>query len=225
MGGKKGSPAKGESGPGAQRAKPVEIGEPEAAERELLWYKSMVTASSELMVLVDASYTYRAVNQAYCDAHQRTQEEILGHTVAEVFGEEAFGATLKPNMDRCLSGEQVKFSFWWDLPSGGRRHIDATYDPFFAADGSVSAVVNTMTGSSAVPIDDGFSIRRAAADLAIDLCRSVMVGDREGDALAGLAAGCRSVVLGTGPAPAEAERARDFPAAVALVLGETEDDG
>jgi len=101
----------------------------------------MVTASSDFMVLVDATYTYRAVNQAYCDAHQRTQEEILGHTVAEVFGEEPFSATLKPHLDRCLSGEPVKFSFWWDSPSGGRRHIDATYDPFFEGDGSVSAVV------------------------------------------------------------------------------------
>ncbi len=62
-------------------------------------------------------------------------------------------------------------------------------------------------------------LRRAASDLAIDLSRSVMVGDREGDALAGLAAGCRSVVIGTGPAPADAERARDLPDAVARILG------
>ncbi|MCH7733774.1 MAG: carbamoyl phosphate synthase large subunit, partial [Chloroflexi bacterium] len=40
-------------------------------------------------------------------------------------------------------------------------------------DGSVSAVVNTMTGSSAVPIDDGFSIRRAAADHRIPCFTSI----------------------------------------------------
>ena len=79
--------------------------------------------------------------------------------------------------------------------------------------------------------DDGCDCRkpspgmlcRAAEDLAIDLSRSVMVGDREGDALAGLAAGCRSVVLGTGPAPEAAERARDLSAAVALILGDRND--
>jgi PAS domain S-box-containing protein len=114
---------------------------PSSLYKELQWFKSMVTASSDLMVFVDSTYTYRAVNQAYCDEHGRTQEEILGHTVPEVFGERAFETTLKPHFDRCLSGEQVTFGFWWDSPSRGRRHVDARYDPFFEADGSVSGVV------------------------------------------------------------------------------------
>ena len=101
----------------------------------------MVTATSDLTVFVDSTYTHRAVNQAYCDEHRRTEEEILGHTVAEVFGEKAFETTLKPHFDRCLSGDQVTFEFWWNSPSRGRRHIDARYHPFFEADGSVSGVV------------------------------------------------------------------------------------
>ena len=118
-----------------------EVTERAVAEKELQWFKSMVTASSDLMVFVDSTYTYRAVNQAYCDEHQRTQEEILGHTVAEVFGENAFETTLKPHLDRCLTGEQVTFEFWWNSPSQGRRCVEARYDPFFEADGSVSGVV------------------------------------------------------------------------------------
>ena len=89
-----------------------ELTEREAAKEALQWYKSMVTATSDLTVFVDSTYTYRAVNQAYCDEHRRTEEEILGHTVAEVFGEKAFETTLKPHFDRCLSGEQVTFEFW-----------------------------------------------------------------------------------------------------------------
>jgi PAS domain S-box-containing protein len=93
------------------------------------------------MVFVDDTYAYRAVNQAYCDEHQRTKEEIVGHTVAELFGEEAFQTTLRPPMDRCLWGERVTFDFWWHSPSRGHRHVDARYDPFFEADGSVSGVL------------------------------------------------------------------------------------
>ena len=70
--------------PRGQAPKPRSLEGP--AEKELEWYRSTVTASSDLMVFIDSTYTYRAVNQAYCDEHQRTQEEILGHTVAEVFG-------------------------------------------------------------------------------------------------------------------------------------------
>ncbi len=51
----------------------------------LQWYRSMATASRDLMVLVDPTYTYRAVNQAYCYEQGRTPEEILVHTVTEVF--------------------------------------------------------------------------------------------------------------------------------------------
>ena len=107
----------------------------------LQMYESMVTASRDPMVYVDPTYTYRAVNQAYCDEHLRTQEEILGRTVTEVFGKEMFEATLKPHLDRCLKGEQVSFDFWWTSPSRGRRHVEARYDPFCEPDGSVSGVM------------------------------------------------------------------------------------
>ena len=122
------------------QANVVEKSELAETVRALQWYRSMATASSDLMVLVDSTYTYRVANQAYCNELQRTEEEILGHTVAEVLGEKTFETTLKPYLDRCLSGEQVAFERWWDSPSGGRRHVEARYDPFLEADGAVSGV-------------------------------------------------------------------------------------
>lgn len=93
------------------------------------------------MVFVDPTYTYRAVNATYCEAHGKTQEEILGHTVASVLGQQFFETTLKPNLDRCLAGERMKFESWWDSPALGRRHVDVRYDPFYEANGSVSGVL------------------------------------------------------------------------------------
>ncbi len=110
------------------------------AEKELQRLRSMVTASDSLMVFVDSTFTYRAANQAYCDDHGRTQEEILGHTVAEVLGEKVFEETLRPYFERCLAGEQLALSGWWNSPGRGRRHVDARYDPVFELDGSVSGV-------------------------------------------------------------------------------------
>jgi D-glycero-D-manno-heptose 1,7-bisphosphate phosphatase len=63
-------------------------------------------------------------------------------------------------------------------------------------------------------------LRDAAAELGIELSRSFMVGDRESDAAAGLAAGCRAILLGVGPAPAGVLPAADLPAAVDLILSE-----
>ena len=117
------------------------VGELNQAQTAFHWYEAMVTASSGLMVFVDATYTYQAVNQAYCDEHRLAREEILGHTVADVFGEETFDTTMKPHLDRCLLGEEVTFDFWWNSPSSGRRHVYARYAPFFETDGSVSGVL------------------------------------------------------------------------------------
>ena len=71
---------------------------------------------------------------------------------------------------------------------------------------------------------------RAARDLAIDLAASWMVGDRLRDAQAGLAAGCRAVLLRTGWGEHEAAQARaalpqvpvlpDLPAACAHILAQ-----
>ncbi len=105
----------------------------------LQWNECLVAANSGLMVLVDSTYTHRGANQAYCDAHQRTRDEILGHTVAEAFGEEAFETT-QPHFERCLAGEQVTFEYWWNSPRRGRRHVDALYLPVVETDGSVAGV-------------------------------------------------------------------------------------
>ena len=123
------------------QANVVERSKLEEIVEELERYRSMITANSDLMVFVDPAFTHRAVNQAYCDEYGRTQDEILGHVVAEVTGEEVFEQTLKPHFERCLAGEPVTFGFWWDSPNRGRRHIDTQYDPFFETDGSVSGVV------------------------------------------------------------------------------------
>ena len=144
-----------------------DVTEREAAKEALQWYQSMATASRDLMVFVDSTYTYRAVNQAYCDEHQRTREEILGHTVADVFGEDTFEASLKPYLDRSLSGEPVSFGFWWNSPSRGRRHVDARYDPFFAADGSVSGVaVNVRDTTDGMRTDEQHERSVAALEAA-----------------------------------------------------------
>jgi PAS domain S-box-containing protein len=137
----------------------------------LHWYESMANTSSDLMVFIDRTYSYRAVNRAYCDEHRRTREEILGHTVAEVFGEEAFETTLKPHFDRCLSGEQVTFEFWWDSPSPGRRHVDARYHPFFEADGSVSGVaVNVRDTTHRRPTEEQLNIDYGGNTVAAHAC-------------------------------------------------------
>jgi D-glycero-D-manno-heptose 1,7-bisphosphate phosphatase len=59
-------------------------------------------------------------------------------------------------------------------------------------------------------------LRRAAAELRLDLARSVMVGDRQSDIEAGRDAGCRTVLLGSGEGSPDV-RAADWEQLVARV--------
>ena len=104
-------------------------------------YEHIVSASSDHMSFVDTEYTYQAVNIAYLKAFGKTKEEIVGRHVVELLGEEVFATRIRPHLDQCLAGEHVHFQIWLELPEQGRRYLDAHYDPFRDADGSVSGVV------------------------------------------------------------------------------------
>lgn len=135
----------------------AEGSEGDTSRKKLQWYEAMATASTTLMAVVDSTYIYRAVNAAYCDENQRSEEDILGQSVAEVLGEKSFETIVKPKLDRCLLGEQVTFGFWWNSPKNGTRYVDARYEPLFEPDGSVSGVV--------VQVRDTTDQRRVKAQL------------------------------------------------------------
>jgi len=63
-------------------------------------------------------------------------------------------------------------------------------------------------------------ILQAALDHDLDLARSWLVGDALRDIQAGRAAGCRTILLGASPVPADlqTEMAPDLPAAARLIL-------
>ena len=61
-------------------------------------------------------------------------------------------------------------------------------------------------------------LRQAAAELRLDLARSVMVGDRQSDVEAGRGAGCMTVLLGSGEGDPDV-RAADWAELVAAVTG------
>ncbi len=95
-------------------------------------YKHIVSNSSDMLALLDTGYTYIAVNEAYLKAFQLTPKQLIGNTVANVFGKEFFNTIMKPNADRCLVGEEVHYQGWFDYPALGRCYMDITYSPYYS---------------------------------------------------------------------------------------------
>jgi len=118
-----------------------EIRERRQAEEQLGKYKLIVSAVQDPMSFIDSNYIYRTVNDAYSEVFQRPREEIIGLSVAELFGTEIFEKQMKSYLDRCLTGEEIHYSDWFDFPDGKRRCMLINYYPFFENDKSVSGLV------------------------------------------------------------------------------------
>jgi len=105
---------------------------------ELVLYKMMVNAALDSITLVDRNYTYRIVTDAYLGARQLKKDAILNHTVADVWGKEAFDEAIKENLDRCFSGETVTTRASYEFKKNEINYIETVYTPCFTSGSEVS---------------------------------------------------------------------------------------
>lgn len=106
-------------------------------------FEAIVNISTDFFTLIDSGHAYLAVNDAYCQAHGRPREQILGHTVAELWGPEVYEAHLRPQLERCLAGEEVHYRAHFEFPRTGLRHFEVSLYPYGSRDGRPHAIVLT----------------------------------------------------------------------------------
>lgn len=111
------------------------------AEESRHQYEFIVNTSHELLSLVDNNYRYVAINDAYCRAHNRRRQDIVGTSVVDVWGAEVFECTIRDNLARCFAGEEVHYQARFVLPAVGMRSMEVTYYPYRNSDGLVTHVV------------------------------------------------------------------------------------
>lgn len=98
-------------------------------------YKKIVSSSDDLLSFIDKNYTYLAVSEGYLSFFDKEKEEIIGHSMPELFGEEYFQFELKPISDRALSGESFEREYWIKTPGGEYRYLHTKYFPHFERKG------------------------------------------------------------------------------------------
>ena len=99
---------------------------------EEMWkrYESIVNTSRELLSLIASNYRYEAANDAFCQVHCKTRAEILGSTVADIWGPATFRNIMKANLDQCFKGNEVHYQAWLEMPGPGRRYVEISYYPY-----------------------------------------------------------------------------------------------
>jgi PAS domain S-box-containing protein len=106
-------------------------------------FESIVNTAGEFFTLIDERFTYRTVNDAYCRAHGKPRQEFIGRTVAEVWGEELFAATLRPKLEKCFAGAEQHYRARFEFPQTGLRHFAVSLYPHAGRDGVRHAIVVT----------------------------------------------------------------------------------
>ena len=101
-------------------------------------YKFIADVSNDFMTLIGRDYTYEAADASFCTAQGKAEEEIIGKTVAEVWGEESFKASIKQNLDRCFAGLELHYQSWFVFATLGLRCFDVGYYPYHNTKGAVS---------------------------------------------------------------------------------------
>ncbi|MBC8318787.1 MAG: PAS domain S-box protein [Desulfobulbaceae bacterium] len=100
----------------------------ERAEEMMERYQFIVNSSTDFMTMLDSHYTYLAVSSSFCEALRLDRHEILGKTVAEIWGEEGAPKAIK-YIDQALSGQKSTYTAWFHTPQFGKRCYDITLTP------------------------------------------------------------------------------------------------
>ncbi|MDD5640231.1 MAG: PAS domain S-box protein [Syntrophales bacterium] len=107
-------------------------------EEAFLKYEFIANTAQDCMTLIDRNYQYEAANAAYCQAHARTREEVLGASVADIWGRDTFERIIKGYLDQCFSGQAVDYEGWFAFGRQGLGCYHVSYNPYFSEDGTVA---------------------------------------------------------------------------------------
>jgi len=117
-----------------------DISERKLAENRLHIFEQMVFSTQDLMSYIDSNYQYLMVNEAYATNFNRPCSEIIGHSIKDLLGEQAFINKIKPNFDKCLSGVSVRYQDKFTLNEED-YYLDVAYYPHITEDNKVAGIV------------------------------------------------------------------------------------
>jgi two-component system cell cycle sensor histidine kinase/response regulator CckA len=114
---------------------------PIKTEETLRRYEFIVNTSKDWNTLINRNYVYEAANKAFCRAHGKELDEIIGTHLSHMWGEKTFQEIIKVKLDRCFEGHEVNYQSWFELPALGLQCFDTTYYPYRADDQSITHAV------------------------------------------------------------------------------------
>jgi len=151
------------------------------AESERQKYDFIVNASKSMFTLVDRNYTYEAVNDAFCKAHNLVRDQIIGKSLKEVWGEDSFDKYIKKNFDDSFRNNVVRYQAWFEVPSRGLRCFEVTFYPYKETGDDVThTVVDTMDITDKQKAEEAMRESEAKYRLLFDHAAEAILLEKDG---------------------------------------------
>jgi len=106
--------------------------------REKYFSDHILNNSRSMISVINRNYVYEKVNSTFCKAQNELSDSIVGKTLGDVWGEETFRKNIKPNIDRCFSGDVVKYEASFTVPHTGKRYFEVVFRTFPVESGEIT---------------------------------------------------------------------------------------
>jgi signal transduction histidine kinase len=103
------------------------------------YFNDHITNTSRSMIsIINRNYVYEKVNATFCSAQNVSVDQIIGKSLAEVWGNETFAASIKRNIDLCFEGNTVRYEANFNTPLFGNRYYEVIFRPIAHETGNIS---------------------------------------------------------------------------------------
>ena len=90
--------------------------------------------------IVNREYCYKAANNAYYNALNLNEDQMIGQHAIKILGNKLFHTLAKPNYDKAFNGECVNYSGWMHFPNSENKFLDIHYYPLYNDADIIAAV-------------------------------------------------------------------------------------
>lgn len=113
----------------------------QAREKESMERLKLIVDSVPILIgYVDKDMRYGFANKAYEHWFKLSPEQLIGHHVLDILGEETF-SRVESRLQQGLAGQAFGYEAELTFPDGIPRHVSINYVPDIAADGTVRGII------------------------------------------------------------------------------------
>jgi PAS domain S-box-containing protein len=125
--------------------------------------------SPDLIAVVGTDYKYYYINPAYAGVHGLQTEDILGRNIRDFVGDNDFEAIVRPNLEKCRDGKDVRYEEWFDFPSVGVKYMEVRYLPLRDDRGNIDRIAVILRDMTPQKKAEGIRVEQERLRTVIEL--------------------------------------------------------